>query len=383
MIGAVYERYSTSSAPKLYGVRNQPLFALSTEPPISSLFNAIDDILYPMAVPASKCSAHLKLPCTNEAATAADGSWIEQASPGFAPDPTVTTGLAMLCFLGAGYDHMTPNKLIHCDGGLEWLIDIQNRSGQLGRSTGDHAIATMALAEAYGMTNDPGCGSQPRAVDLLLSWQVMSEPRGGWPIFPLTDEPSSGEDDSQQTIDIQSTMWATMALKSAKAGGLNVSHDSAEPGGLEGVHVWLHQVLSQHQQTTISDGIPAILPTEHGPQHPQTDATAFLGMIAVFIGLREGDPNLDPLVQRLLSTRIHAFATNQPIYPLIDYPTTIVAFQHGAITWQQVIRHQNVLTSHANMPSQSSELGVGYFSDGTASGTSTNLMLMTMISQIF
>jgi hypothetical protein len=77
------------------------------------------------------------------------------------PEPefqVVATSLAVLCFLGAGYTHLSKDQWIDYDGrvfdyGLvvrkasDWL-----RSRQGARNPLAHAIATTALSEQYGMT---------------------------------------------------------------------------------------------------------------------------------------------------------------------------------------------------------------------------------------
>src|SRR5205814_8897059 len=79
------------------------------------------------------------------------------------------TGLSLLAFLGAGY---TPqNRASYVDAvtgqtmrfgevvrkGIKWLIDKQNADGAIGPQVGEmmynHAIAALALTEAYGITN--------------------------------------------------------------------------------------------------------------------------------------------------------------------------------------------------------------------------------------
>lgn len=70
---------------------------------------------------------------------------------------TGVTGLAILCFLGAGYTHEQGPYAAVVDRGLDWLLRQQARDGNLfGRAEPFaqmycHAIATYALAEACGL----------------------------------------------------------------------------------------------------------------------------------------------------------------------------------------------------------------------------------------
>ncbi len=80
---------------------------------------------------------------------------------------TAATGLTLMSFLGAGYDHFDygGEYTQEVQAGLDYLVKNQKDNGDLyvpqdaisNRSAAlySHAIATMALCEAYGMTHDP------------------------------------------------------------------------------------------------------------------------------------------------------------------------------------------------------------------------------------
>ncbi len=67
------------------------------------------------------------------------------------------TALAVLSFLGAGYTHEQGKYAVEVDRALAWLIESQHEDGSLGGDAGHyarmycHAMATYALAEAFGM----------------------------------------------------------------------------------------------------------------------------------------------------------------------------------------------------------------------------------------
>ncbi len=99
------------------------------------------------------------------------------------------TGLALLAFLGAGHDHVDGRYCRTVDDALQFLIHAQQQNGELfvddGRPAGlvtrfyGHGIATLALAEAYGMTGDPQLvGPSQRALDYLAKTQHPQ--KGGW-----------------------------------------------------------------------------------------------------------------------------------------------------------------------------------------------------------
>ncbi len=105
----------------------------------------------------------------------ADGRWSLRptaADSATDPDPpvsiqsdTAATGLVLLSFLGAGYHHYDDKYRDAVRLGLQFLIDQQQPNGDLYLPQDQyssqsawfysHGIATIALCEAYGMTQDP------------------------------------------------------------------------------------------------------------------------------------------------------------------------------------------------------------------------------------
>lgn len=143
------------------------------------------------------------------------------------------TALAALCWLGAGYDHKTPNRYREqIERVLTWLqAQPQDDHGLVGSDLATHAQLTCALAEAYGMTLDPAL-KQPAqsALDALIAQQHQE---GWWPAAV-----------GGTTADLQACAWAVMACTKATFGGLMVGTaldhastwartqlDAAEPGG--------------------------------------------------------------------------------------------------------------------------------------------------------
>ena len=151
---------------------------------------------------------------------------------GFVESTTASTGLALLCFLGAGYtQHEGPYQEVVTDG-LYYLIDrmvltsdggdlrdltLLDRLGEGSpriRKSGDmysHGIATLALCEAYALTGDENL-AQPaqKAVDFIVYAQHT---RGGWRYEP------------KQPGDTTVSGWQVAALKSALLGDLQVPRD--------------------------------------------------------------------------------------------------------------------------------------------------------------
>jgi hypothetical protein len=148
------------------------------------------------------------------------------------------TGLAVLAFLGAGYTHKTGRFAENVRKGAEWLMSQQvDNGGVTGKGGYDynhydgysHAMASLALAEAYGMTDaghrDPfdlklGDAAQ-KAVDYSIKIHQM--PYSGWRY------------QAGQEGDISHTGWFVMQLKSAKVAGLKVD-GTAFQGGMNFVN---------------------------------------------------------------------------------------------------------------------------------------------------
>ncbi|MCL2744941.1 MAG: hypothetical protein FWE67_13940, partial [Planctomycetaceae bacterium] len=133
------------------------------------------------------------------------------------------TALALLPFLGAGYTFEgspaeNPYREVVEDG-LAYLLKNAKETGagcDLLQSTDgmySHGIAAMALCEAYTM-----CKRKPKRLTFVAQEAIrfieeaQDRRTGGWRYTP-----------GQSPGDISVSAWQTMALKSAKLGGLNVS----------------------------------------------------------------------------------------------------------------------------------------------------------------
>ena len=128
------------------------------------------------------------------------------------------TGLAMLAFLANGNTHKHGEFKENVRRGARFLITAQDAEGCIGERIGNgyqysHSIATMALAELYGMTNSQ-LFREPaqRAVNFVHRSQ---NPYLAWR-YGVRD----GDNDTSVTG------WMVMALKSARTAGLEVDEGS-------------------------------------------------------------------------------------------------------------------------------------------------------------
>lgn len=125
---------------------------------------------------------------------------------------SAATGLALLAFLGAGYTHETGPYQDEVRRGIDYLrsrVRINKYGGSLAEPTMyAHAIATMALGEAFAMTKDSSLQS---TLESLMEYTIAAQANdGGWRYTP------------QAPGDMTVTGWQIMALKSCELGGLKV-----------------------------------------------------------------------------------------------------------------------------------------------------------------
>ncbi|HEV3028744.1 MAG TPA: prenyltransferase/squalene oxidase repeat-containing protein, partial [Planctomycetota bacterium] len=157
---------------------------------------------------------------------------------------TGVTGLSLLAFLGAGFSPLSKDEFQDpCDpqrmlrfgevvkGGLRWLIAHQDPEGCVGgrglKYMYNHAVAALALSEAFGMTASNAVrDNAQKAIDFLIAAQ---NPGKGWRYSG-----KCGDNDSSVSG------WAVMALKSAELSELAFPRNLA----YEGVLNWFNEATS-------------------------------------------------------------------------------------------------------------------------------------------
>jgi hypothetical protein len=146
----------------------------------------------------------------------AKGAWED----GVGAEPAVV-GLAVVAFLAHGEDANQGPYAKNIRMGIDYILAQQNQAnGYIGNSMYNHGFATLALAESYGMVDNPKIAPALRkAVDLIISAQKHN-PFGGWRYTPedrLADTTCSG--------------CQLVALFAARNAGLAIP-DSTFKGGL-------------------------------------------------------------------------------------------------------------------------------------------------------
>ena len=133
-------------------------------------------------------------------------------NPGNNASTTGATALALLPFLGAGHTHMKGEYKDVVKRGLYYLSSRMigsKKGGDLREGTMyAHGIATVALCEAYALTQDPQYKTESQlAIDFICNAQHSA---GGWRYFP------------GQPGDTTVFGWQIMALKSGHMAKLHV-----------------------------------------------------------------------------------------------------------------------------------------------------------------
>lgn len=237
------------------------------------------------------------------------------------------TAFALRCFLGNGHDHRTPSKYRPVvEKGLAWLMEQQRSNGLWGNRNYEHAVATMAVAEAYGMTQDGALRAPAQSgVNYLLAKQNRDGTGSGGLGWDYV-EPTGRNDSSV-------TGWCVMALKSAAMSGLDVK------GGLEGSRAWLKATYElanpNHAQIDPYNGVAEFgyawkNGTWDGEQRGNRSPLGAL--CAVFLGHSGDSPIASTLVNYAMKNQMPA---TYPCNTYYLYYNTLAVFQAGGEAWKK------------------------------------------------
>jgi len=145
-----------------------------------------------------------------------EGNWKDLP---YGREPAVV-GFAVLSMLAHGDD---PNFGPYSDAirrGLDFILKEANpRTGYIGKTMYNHGFATLALAEAYGMVDDPRLGpALQKAVQLILTSQA-NNPLGAWRYSPESNDADTTVSGAQM-----------VALFAARNSGIAVPEAAIEKG---------------------------------------------------------------------------------------------------------------------------------------------------------
>ncbi|MFC1479099.1 prenyltransferase/squalene oxidase repeat-containing protein [Planctomycetota bacterium] len=229
------------------------------------------------------------------------------------------TSLALLSYLGAGHTHKAGKFRQQVANGLAFLKKNQNKDGSFCLIGYQHAIATMAMAEAYGMTQDPILReAAQKAVNFTLS-QQNEDGKLGWDYVGPTAR-----------NDISVSGWQVMALKSAKSSGLEIGNS------FEGVKNFLEKVTPPVQgkgaKAVLADDVSYAYNSVKDKASSGNIRLSAVGMLCrIFIGEdTKGD---------MLKAHANRQFTDLPSENTLDfyrwYYATLAMFQMGGDYWKK------------------------------------------------
>jgi len=226
------------------------------------------------------------------------------------------TGLATLAFLGAGHTEKTGRYKPFVVKAVRYLISKQSKQGAIGSGEGhwgyNHAIAGLALAEAYGMARVRRTG-MAASMAVRHAVNIHMYRMGGWRYAP-GQKPCTSV-----------TGWFSMFLSSAKTAGLKV-----DPKGFSGARAHFDRV--------------AIMPGRGAPEEvggagytSNERPTATMTAVAMIARLRLGQKRTGPLLERgadfLLRNRSEQGPSGWYLY--LHYYGGQAMFQMGGDRWEK------------------------------------------------
>jgi hypothetical protein len=222
------------------------------------------------------------------------------------------TGLALLTYLGAGYTHQDGKFATTVSKGLEFLLSQQKADGDLrgqSRAVGMycHAMATLALCEAYALSLDQRFrGPAERAISFL----IQSRARDGqaWRYLP-----------GATVGDTSILGWVVMALKSAREVGLRIPDLSQID---RGTLLWLDRVATGSEK-----GLARYQPWE--PVTPTMTAEAWV--CRQFLGVGGPGSASTEAANYLLQHPSDKGDSNYYYW----YYGTLSMYQHGGEPWSR------------------------------------------------
>jgi len=228
------------------------------------------------------------------------------------------TGFALLCFLGAGHTHKAGKFRQQVADGLSYLIKSQENDGSFCIGNYIHAIATMAAAEAYGMTMSAHL-KEPveKAVSIILARQ--NEYMGWNYLVP------------RGRSDISISGWNVMALKSAKASHIDIGN------GFEGASRFLEKITpgvkGGPSEPILEDHVAyQYLEGKDSPGHRNATLTAIGMLCRVFIGEDTDGEMLRAHANMVLKETPRTF-DEANMYQM--YYATLAMFQMGGRYWKE------------------------------------------------
>jgi len=222
------------------------------------------------------------------------------------PHEIAATGLALLCFMGAGHTIKSGEYSEQVSRGVYFLIQklkIQSMKGRwltevAGAEMYEHGIATLALCEALQMSDDDSLKESSQAAINQIVYAQHSD--GGWDYH------------AKAPGDLSIVAWQVMALKSAVSAKLAVSGET-----IRGIDTFLQRA---------STGSPFLFRYRGNPP------TASMTAIGTLMRLFRGFPKTDPAMWRAIDYLVEKGPDKTDTY--YNYYATQALFHYGGKHWE-------------------------------------------------
>jgi len=199
-----------------------------------------------------------------------DGHWDSQRWGANHNCDAAVTGLAIMAFLSNGETDREGTHKKNVSNALKWLEARQSADGGFGERFYTQGICTMAIAQAYGMTQNAQWRTPAqKALNFCCANQ---NPYGGWDY--LGNNPAR--------VDTSVTAWMVLALKSGVSSGLTVPQAS-----IDQVKRWLAESVNADGTTGYTKNIGT-----QGSSAGSPAMTAAATLCRQFMGWLPGDPEV-------------------------------------------------------------------------------------------
>jgi len=231
------------------------------------------------------------------------------------------TGLAAMCFLGAGYTHKAGKYKEVVRKGLDYILSKQNANGSFSSFTGSgnayaysSGFCALALAEAYGMTRDPKL-KQPlkKSIDYVINAQ---NPGAAWRY-----RARGGSNDTSVSAAF------IMALKDAKMCGIKADYKKA----FDGVKNWFARNNHGQHKGLGGYGAGKRMACPHS-------MTAVVMLSNQFMGMKRTDPAMKESAEYLSAAGATWRLTGripEDQHSYYVYYGTLAMFQYGGDKWKK------------------------------------------------
>ncbi len=261
-----------------------------------------------------KCQApNGSFPVLAPAALAGLGPDESPGDPWFEPG---TTGLVLLAHLGAGYTHQAGRYKRLVAAALDHVRSIQNAEGFIGDADApwallNHAICTLALAEAWGMTNQPTLRPCVEYAIQALASRQRSD--GGFG--------EAGYSDASLVL----IAWVSLAIGSAKRGGIEIPEAL-----IHGIRRWI-ETRTDPGTGTVAAGKDELDLYPFADTASVRYAAAMPAIVRML--LLDQNPDKHPVVMRLADALLERIPAPEDRDLHGVYWGTIAMFQVGGRKW--------------------------------------------------